>query len=1450
MRGSTWLSKLCDKLIEAGWLTAVVVVPLLFNIYSQRVFEPDKLSILRSLALIMGTLWLIKVAEDARARSQSASADSPEDTGPSAWQGVIRTPMVLPTLLLVFVYLLSTLLSIVPGTSFWGSYQRLQGTYTTLSYIVIFFLILQGLRTRRQLERLITVMIVTSFPIALYGLIQRFGLDPLPWGGNVQARVASNMGNAIFVAAYLIMVVPLTMARLLRVYDRMMEGLPRGDRVLAVALPALFTSLLLVSWLVLSLVLGVESVQFWLGMLAAFIFVVAMVFFAFYLRTPLAQPVLVAAYAIVLVTQVTCIFYTQSRGPQLGLLGGVFFFLLLLGLVKRRAWVSWTSIGLAAAGILFLVVFNLGGGSLVAQLRSLPYIGRLGKVFQTESGTGKVRVLIWEGVLEMIDWHEPIEFPGEEMRQDPYNAIRPIVGYGPESMYVAYNRFYQPELAHFEKRNASPDRSHNETFDALVITGGVGFLVYMLVFTSLFYYGLKWTGLMQERWQRWLFLVLWMGGGVLAAIGFWAWRGPVYVGVGVPAGTMAGLALYAAIATATTTVQREDVEVRGGRYSIWLVALLSAVAAHFIEVHFGIAIAATRTTFWVFVGLMVVISQRLAMLPEEEAAGVPVALAVEPEPARPARRRRGGRRGPAHEPAPPQRAPGEDRTWVGSVVMLSLVGVLVLGTLFFDFATVQTDDPGALETLWRAVAKRTENNIQRTSPAVLAMMLSTLAVIGLVGLGEMRDDPAARDKTAREWLSAAGIFGLLAVGGALIFGLLHASRLKPVTIDRVDAPNPLAATINTYYVFVFVVMLVIGVLMMAMIGKRPRAWGWQSSLGDVGVGALIVLLPALVMVIIFATNVSLVRADVYYKQGLSAENAKQWDGAIYFYQQAINTARDQDFYYLFLGRAWMEKAKASTGAERETSLRHSESNLLTALELNPLNTDHSANLGRLYRTWGGLVTGDERQAKLELALRHYQDAISLSPQNAQLHNELGQTYMLRGQQEVAEEMYLESSRIDPEYHQTYTLLAELYMQREAWDAAIGYYAQALELKPRSMEALSGIAYVYTQKGDLETALTYYQQAVEVAPRNYNSRKNLAIVLQQTGRLEEAIVQAQQAVDLAPASERESLQTYLAQLRQMAGLPPSAPAEEVQALLAQGAELLGAQDWDGAEPVYQRILELDPGNAQAHSALAYIFALQGRRDEAIAENLKVLEVLRDDYSSRKNLAILYQQAGRLDLALREAQLALGLAPEADRIALEAFIEQLKQQGASEAPSSPTSTPGDAAARSPAQRANMYSAPPPTIIDSTKTYRATIVTSKGDIVVDLNAQEAPQTVNNFVFLARQGFYNNLTFHRVENQPGFQIIQGGDPLGNGTGGPGYTVPAEIGLPHVEGAIAMARTADAVNPTRASSGSQFYICLLPIPQLDPLGYTVFGQVVEGLDVAEQIAVGDRILTVSIEEG
>jgi cyclophilin family peptidyl-prolyl cis-trans isomerase len=164
--------------------------------------------------------------------------------------------------------------------------------------------------------------------------------------------------------------------------------------------------------------------------------------------------------------------------------------------------------------------------------------------------------------------------------------------------------------------------------------------------------------------------------------------------------------------------------------------------------------------------------------------------------------------------------------------------------------------------------------------------------------------------------------------------------------------------------------------------------------------------------------------------------------------------------------------------------------------------------------------------------------------------------------------------------------------------------------------------------------------------------------------------------------------------------------------------------------------------------------------------------------------------------------------------------------------------------PEQRADYYQAEPDITIDTNRTYQATIQTSKGDIVVSLDAKAAPEHVNNFIFLSSEGFYNGLTFHRVE--PGF-VIQGGDPLGRGNGGPGYTVPGEFGLKHVEGALAMARLPDQVNPEKRSSGSQFYITLAPTEFLDG-EYSVFGKVEQGMDVVRSIQVGDTINQIVVE--
>jgi peptidyl-prolyl cis-trans isomerase B (cyclophilin B) len=182
-----------------------------------------------------------------------------------------------------------------------------------------------------------------------------------------------------------------------------------------------------------------------------------------------------------------------------------------------------------------------------------------------------------------------------------------------------------------------------------------------------------------------------------------------------------------------------------------------------------------------------------------------------------------------------------------------------------------------------------------------------------------------------------------------------------------------------------------------------------------------------------------------------------------------------------------------------------------------------------------------------------------------------------------------------------------------------------------------------------------------------------------------------------------------------------------------------------------------------------------------------------------------------------------------------------------PAQPQANSGDVSAAK-----KQYDKPPEMKIDKNKTYIATIETDAGTMVAELYPKIAPQTVNSFVFLAKEGFYDNVIFHRVI--PGF-MIQGGDPTGTGSGGPGYTLPAEFNdTKHERGILSMARTQDP-----NSAGSQFFVMHAAYPSLDGK-YTVFGKVTKGEEVIDKIVSAPRdgndrpnepvkIKTIKIEE-
>lgn len=178
---------------------------------------------------------------------------------------------------------------------------------------------------------------------------------------------------------------------------------------------------------------------------------------------------------------------------------------------------------------------------------------------------------------------------------------------------------------------------------------------------------------------------------------------------------------------------------------------------------------------------------------------------------------------------------------------------------------------------------------------------------------------------------------------------------------------------------------------------------------------------------------------------------------------------------------------------------------------------------------------------------------------------------------------------------------------------------------------------------------------------------------------------------------------------------------------------------------------------------------------------------------------------------------------------------------------------ASAEDAAAKADKYSAAPPMSIDVSKEYIATIATPRGDIVIKLRPDLAPETVNSFVFLARDGYYDGLTWHRVIE--GF-MAQGGDPTGTGMGGPGYTIKGEF-TDQVSfdrpGIVAMARPGNDVD----GNGSQFFITTAAAPHLDGQ-YTIFGEVIEGQDIVDGIPLrdpdsatepGEQMLSITISE-
>ncbi|MCB0033211.1 MAG: hypothetical protein KDE51_04300, partial [Anaerolineales bacterium] len=324
--------------------------------------------------------------------------------------------------------------------------------------------------------------------------------------------------------------------------------------------------------------------------------------------------------------------------------------------------------------------------------------------------------------------------------------------------------------------------------------------------------------------------------------------------------------------------------------------------------------------------------------------------------------------------------------------------------------------------------------------------------------------------------SSTVAFGSLGIG--LLYAFLHASRIRrslliPAGVTQ-DTAEPLrrlaeaqqfAGILTVFYVFLFFC-----ILLFAWVSVAPRLPKFSAFGTTAGFVALLVMVP-LAFIFINASNLQVIQADMIYKRGKPFDNQASsvgtqdpatglilWDNTIAIYNEALRLTPREDFYYLWLGRAYLEKSALLTGdlGERDEVLQTAEDSLFVAQDINPLNTDHTANLARLNTRWASVVSGGEREFRIEEAEHHYQDAIALSPQNAVIRNEEARMiYSFYQDCERAIDLYEQSAATDPFYYRTRFELAEIYLvcasqaepdEREPmFDEVVGLLEEGTEL---------------------------------------------------------------------------------------------------------------------------------------------------------------------------------------------------------------------------------------------------------------------------------------------------------------------------------------------------------------------------------------------------------------------
>ena len=1007
------LAAACSAGMEACWLAALVVATLFFNTHSTRIFEPDKLALVRTLALVVAALAVTR-AIDSGWNPLRTKLSFPSGASLRAWLAANPLPAVA-ALYLLFT-LISTAFSISPTQSIWGSHARAQGLHSLLAYAMFALAAYTQIRTARQLWRLLDTLIFISVPLSFYGVMQRFGLDTYQWQQFfTQTRITSTLGNPIFVGGFLVPVIPLTATAFIHACHGLRTIRPRTS--------------------------------------------------AHWLRA--------AIYALCVPLQLLALWYTGSRGPVLAIVPGVLLgaIVVLIATGKRRWVAALTAAGIAA--VVFVAALNIPQGPLESLRDADTTLGRLGHLLdgsRDSPASTRQRVLIWQGVLESVLPHAPIPFTNGGT--DRWNAVRPLVGYGLETLTFVFQQFFPPEFAQLDRWRAisqqgegttivltysptAPDRSHNEFLDALVFGGLLGAFAYLLLFAIAIYWLYGIAGLLPNVSLRRLYWILAVGGAISGAVATARVLGLHYVGVGLPLGMLAGTGIYL-LGAAFFSGEHHRAPLNFPALLL-CAGIIGALTAHFVELHFGIPTGATRLVLWLLLASAAILPR--ITQPTDHAT------AAQPQ-AKDARSR----------PKPGTTAATDPPAWLMQALMPTAVMITLAYILVLNPERAQTS---------AAILARSFGGSATASAmqplATAALILCTWLVGSL--LFAISDNAHLNLST---FLKIAGT----AAASVLIFTALHVSQLASTARFPANDPEGTARTVRSigavfthYAVWIIVPCLLLPYLASANPRARaPQSAGWAA----LATGALLTFITAA------NTNFAPIFADTFHHVALPFQSNAQYPVTIRLLEEAIALAPREPYYPLYLGNTLLEQSRKLTDEPAQTAaIQRAMSLYKQAQTLEPLHPDATTGLARLLAHWAELApTGPTRTARATEAAQYFALASTLSPNNVLTLNEwamldLRQLNNLDG----AETRLLRSLALDDQYDLTYLLLGDVHLKRaEAtpakanaeYIAAVDFYERGALVRT-SFPILVALGRANRLAGNPLAAIAAYHRAMAAAP---------------------------------------------------------------------------------------------------------------------------------------------------------------------------------------------------------------------------------------------------------------------------------------------------------------------------------------------------------------------------------